>query len=249
MPELSSISWAVVIACAVMIGFSKTGIPGAGILVAPLMAMVMPAKESTGFVLPMLAVADIMAIIYWRRHVAWANLLRLLPWTMVGVIVGYLIMGKITNEQLMPIIGVIVLALITVTWWRNRKPDQKNVPTYWWFAGGIGILAGSTSMMANAAGPVMIIYLLAMKSEKKEFVGTAAWFFWILNLTKMPFSSKLGLISQQSLTTNLTMIPCLILGGLLGIYLVHRIPQGPFNALVKILAVLAAVILCVKHWL
>ncbi len=249
MLELGSISWAVVIACAVMIGFSKTGIPGAGILVAPLMAMVMPAKESTGFVLPMLAVADIMAIIYWRRHVAWTNLLRLLPWTMVGVIVGYLIMRKITNEQLMPIIGVIVLALITVTWWRSKKPDPKNIPTYWWFAGGIGILAGGTSMMANAAGPVMIIYLLAMKSEKKEFVGTAAWFFWLLNLTKMPFSSKLGLISQQSLTTNLTMVPCLILGGLLGIYLVHRIPQGPFNALMKTLAVLAAVILCVKNWL
>ncbi len=249
MPELSSISWAVVIACAVMIGFSKTGVPGAGILVAPLMAMVMPAKESTGFVLPMLAVADIMAIIYWRRHVAWANLLRLLPWTMVGVIVGYLIMRKITNEQLMPIIGVIVLTLITVTWWRSKKPDPKNIPTYWWFAGGIGILAGGTSMMANAAGPVMIIYLLAMKSEKKEFVGTAAWFFWLLNLTKMPFSSKLGLISQQSLTTNLTMVPCLILGGLLGIYLVHRIPQGPFNSLMKTLAVLAAVILCVKNWL
>ena len=174
MLELSSISWAVVIACAVMIGFSKTGIPGTGILVAPLMAMVMPAKASTGFVLPMLAMADIMAIIYWRRHVAWANLLRLLPWTMVGVIIGYLIMRKITNEQLMPIIGVIVLALITVTWWRSRKPDPKNIPTYWWFAGGIGILAGGTSMMANAAGPVMIIYLLAMKSEKKEFVGTAA---------------------------------------------------------------------------
>lgn len=248
MLEFSTAGWIIIGICAVMVGFSKTGIPGAGILVVPLIAQAMPAMKSTGFLLPMLAMADIMAIIYWRRHVRWGHLVRLLPWTLLGVLIGYRLMYLLDDRSIMPVIGVLVLVLIGVTWWRDSREDPQ-VPTYWWFAGVMGILAGSSSMMANAAGPIMIIYLLAMKLEKKEFVGTSAWFFWILNLSKMPFSSKLGLIDRASLMSDLAMLPLIILGGLLGIYLVHRIPQKPFNLVVKVLASLAAILLCLKPWL
>ena len=250
MLDFNTFSWFVVSFCAVMIGFSKTGIPGAAILVIPLLAGIMPARDSTGFLLPILALADIMAIIYWRRHVDWPRLLRLLPWTMLGVGIGYIVLKYITNKQLMPVIGIVVLILIAVTWWTNsRGGAKKKIPTYWWFAAIMGILAGSTSMMANAAGPIMTIYLLAMRLEKNEFIGTTAWFFWMLNLSKIPFSTNLGLINEASLLTDLALLPCIILGGIGGIMLVHRIPQRAFNITVEALAAISAIYLCLRAFM
>ena len=246
MLDFSTVEWAIVILCALLIGFSKTGIPGTGILMVPLMAMVMPAKESTGFVLPMLAMADIMAIIYWRRHVELRHLIRLLPWAWLGVIIGAVCLRFITNEQLKPTIGVIVLVLIVGSWLRERFVTDAQIPAHWLFAALMGILAGSTSMMANAAGPIMIIYLMAMRLAKREFIGTGAWFFWILNLSKLPFSSKLSLISGSSLLTNVSLLPILLMGGVLGIFLVHRVPQKAFDFIVKSLAMCSALYLCVS---
>jgi len=249
MLESSAIKWAIAILCALLIGFSKTGIPGTGILVVVLMAMVMSAKESTGFVLPMLAMADIMAIIYWRRHVEARHLIRLLPWAWLGVIIGAVCLQYVKNYQLKPIIGLIVLVLIVGSWIRERFVDDAQIPAHWLFAALLGILAGSTSMMANAAGPIMIVYLMAMRLAKREFIGTGAWFFWILNLSKLPLSGGLGLISRQSLVTNLSLVPAILIGGILGIFLVHRVPQRAFDFIVKLLATLSAFYLCVSSWL
>lgn len=241
--------WIIVVLCALMVGFSKTGVAGAGVLVVSLLACVMPAKESTGFLLPMLAMADIMAIIYWRRHVVWQRILKLLPWTGAGVVVGYFCMGEIPDKLFMPFLGVVVLILIAITVWRNWAEKRKKViPTQWWVGGLTGISAGAVSMLSNAAGPIMTVYLLAMRLDKKQFVGTIACFFWILNLSKIPFSSKLDLISGQSLLTNLALLPCIVAGGILGIIFVHRIPQKSFNTVVMVLAGVAAVVLCIKPW-
>jgi uncharacterized protein len=250
MLPLDTIGWITIIFCAIIIGFSKTAIIGTGILVVPLLALVMPAKESTGFLLPILAMGDIMAIIYWHQHVNWHRLIRLLPWTFTGVILGFLCMGHITNAALMPIIGITVLVMVAITLWRNYFYGQdQDIPTAWPFAAFTGILAGTTSMLANAAGPVMTIYCLAMRFEKKLLIGTIAWFFWILNLSKMPFSFGLNLITKQSLLTDLALLPFIVLGGILGILLVHRIPQKAFNNLIMLLAALAAIFLCVKPFL
>jgi uncharacterized membrane protein YfcA len=243
--DFSPFQWSIALVCAVMIGFTKTGIPGTGTLVVPLMATIIPAKESTGFVLPMLSMADILAIIYWRRHVEWQQLARLLPWTWLGIVLGYLCMGHICNDDLKIFIGVLILALMGVSWLRDQKIPDDRVPNHWLFAAFMGVLAGFTSMMANAAGAVMIIYLMAMGLRKEAFVGTRAWFFWIVNLSKLPFSHRLDLITAQSLKTNITLLPCIVIGGILGVIAVHRIPQKAFNIVVKILAAGAAVYLCV----
>jgi hypothetical protein len=167
-----------------------------------------------------------------------------LPWTWTGVIIGFMLMGHITNEQLRMLIGVTVLGLMGLSWIRDMKVQDDRIPHHWLFAAGIGLLAGSTSMLANAAGPIMIIYLVAMRLPKNEFIGTRAWFFWILNLSKMPFSAKLDLMNATSLLTNAALIPCLVIGGFLGIALVNVIPQQIFNRVVKILALAAALYLC-----
>ncbi len=245
MIELSTTSWCVAIVCAALIGFSKTGIPGGGIIITPLMVTVLPAKTAVGFVLPMLILGDIIAIIYWRRHAVWKQLIRLIPWTFVGIILGYLLIERITNQQLMPVIGGIILGMITLGWWQNRL-RMESVPRQWYFAGFIGILAGTTSMLAHAAGPIMMIYLLAMRFDKKQFIGTNAWFFWMLNLSKMPFTGKLDLIDKASLLTNISLLPAIIAGAVLGIFLVHRLPQKAFDLTIKIIAITIAIYLCLS---
>jgi len=245
MLELSTVQWIIAGFVALMIGFSKTGVPGAGILAVPLVAIILPAKESTGFLLPILALADIMAIIYWKRHVDWSQLRRLfIPWTIIGVVAGFFIMRDLSNELLKPAIGVLVLVLIIGSWIRERMVKDDAIPTHWSFVGSMGMLAGALSMMANAAGPVMIIYLLSQRFDKKQFIGTQAWFFWILNLSKMPFSLQQNLITVESFLTNVALLPAILGGGILGIYLVHRISQKAFNTIILVLATAAALKLC-----
>ncbi len=237
------IEWAVIIICALLIGFTKAGIPGIGILIPILAASIMPAKESTGFILPMLTMADIFAIICWRRHVAWKQLLRLLPWAITGIVAGYLVMHYITNDQLRRFIGLLVLILLILSWIKDKWLPDDYIPSHWLFAAVMGTLAGATSMMANAAGPVMVIYLTSMRLPKANFIGTSAWFFFFVNLLKLPFSQMLDLVTVKSIQINLLLLPCLAVGGVAGIMLVKRIPQGAFNIIVKILAGVAALML------
>jgi len=246
--ELPLTSWALIVLGAALIGIAKVGIPGTGILVVPIMALAMGdrAKASVGFLLPMLALADIMAIIYWRRHVKWSQLFRLIPWAGLGVVLGYYGLKVIDNQMLKPFIGGIVLVLLIGSWIRDRMVPDDRIPTHWAFAAVMGILAGALSMMANAAGPIMIIYLLAMRFDKEHFIGTQAWFFWILNLSKMPFSLSLGLITASSFMINLAMIPAILVGGVIGVLLVHRISQQTFNRVVTYLAIIAAILLIAR---
>ncbi len=248
MPELDFIGWAIVALCATIIGVAKTGIPGVGILVVPLMATVMPAGRSVGALLGILILADVFAITYHRRNAVWGHVLKLLPATFVGIVAAFFLLQVMQNEQneiqdqyLKPAIGIIVLVMLALNFWRGRRPEAaEHVPTKWWFAAGMGIMAGLTTMMGNAAGPVMIIYLLAMRLPKVEFVGTAAWFFFIVNWLKVPFSSKLDMMTAGTIKLDLMMLPCIALGSLLGIYFLKRIPQKAFNAVAEILAAVAA---------
>ncbi|HOM26721.1 MAG TPA: sulfite exporter TauE/SafE family protein [bacterium] len=223
---------------AFLIGVSKTGIPGVGILAIPLTAMILPAKASTGLILPMLIMGDIFAVTYYRRKAVWKYILRLLPFAATGIIIGYFLMGKINDKQLSKFIGLVILTILFLNWWWNKK--EIKVPEKFYFAVIMGLFAGITTMMANAAGPILIIYLLAMKLPKTEFVGTGAWYFFILNWFKVPFSVNLGLINFYSLKLNLLLFPCVCIGAISGIFFLKKIPQKVFNQIVQILAFLSA---------
>ena len=240
--NLNEFQWLIVSICALMIGLNKTAIPGLAILAIPLMAEVIPARASVGIVLPMLMFADLFAVGYYRRHAVWPYLLRIMPWTVGGVIVGYLALGKVSDQQLRPLIGTVILSMLGIKyWWDRKKREEATVPKQWWFAAGIGLVAGITTMMANAAGPLMIIYLLAMRLPKNEFLGTGAWYYLLLNWFKVPFSVNLGLINSQSLQFDLTFFPMIAIGALGGIAILKHIPERKFTSVVQILAVAAAV--------
>jgi len=240
--DLNIIGWATVAACAIMAGISKTGIPGLGILVVPLMALVLPSRQSTGILLGILILADLFAIIYHRHNAKWPHVFRLLPPAIAGIIVGYFGLKVVSDRQLKPIIGVIVLIMLGLNYWRTKGKDQNTtISSPLWLAVWLGFMAGITTMMANAAGPVMIIYLLAMRLPKTEFVGTAAWFFFVVNWLKVPFSANLDLITAASVKLDLMMLPFIAAGAFMGIFFLKRIPQKAFAAVVQILAVAAAI--------
>lgn len=227
-----------------LIGIAKTGVPGVSSLIVPLMTSVLPARASVGIVLPMLMFADVFAALYYRRRAQWRHLFRLIPWALVGIFFGYLALSRVNDQQLRPIIGGIVLSMLGLEYWRERcKGTDAPIPTYWWFAAVLGFLAGFTSMMANIAGPIMLVYLLAMRLPKIEFVGTSAWVFFIINWIKVPFSANLGLINAESLKFNLTLFPLIAIGALAGIVILRRIPQRAFTTIVQIIAAAAALYL------
>ncbi len=227
--------------CALLTGLAKTALPGMGVLVVPLMAMAVPARESTGLLLPMLLVGDVFAVTYYHRHAVWSHLWRLLPWAVAGIVIGWFALGKVNDEQLRVFVGAVVLALLALNPLRARVTALEKLPHAPWYGALLGLLAGITTMMANAAGPIMAIYLLAMRLPKHEFIGTGAWFFLLVNAIKVPFSIHLHLIRLGSLATDALFAPLILLGCWLGIKLLKHIPEKLFSRLVQILAAVAAI--------
>ena len=247
MNEATWITWCVLGFSAVCIGIAKTGMPGIGILVIPLVAAVIPAKQSPGLILPMLIMADIFAVAYYKRHAVWKHLFRTLPYAALGVVIGYGVMTLVSDRQLRPNIGAIVLGMLLINYWRqSREGADPKIPDDRWFPAIIGIIAGITTMMANAAGPVMTIYLLAMRLPKEGFIGTIAWYFFIINCFKVPFSAAQGLINPASLKINLAMAPFIVAGALAGIRLARFIPEKIFMAAVQWLAAAGALTLFLR---
>jgi uncharacterized membrane protein YfcA len=223
-------------------GLSKTGISGLGVLAVALFANALDAKESTGALLPLLLCADLFGVAFFRKHASWKHLWRLFPWVVPGVVLGYFALGHIDNKQIARLIGWILIGMVAVHWWRQRRgvSETDSLPHTVWFSAICGILAGFTTMVANAAGPVMTLYFLAVGLPKLVFVGTGAWFFMLVNGFKVPFSLNLGLINSSSLVMDAWLVLPMIPGALLGPILLRRMNQRVFEMMALILTIIAA---------
>jgi uncharacterized membrane protein YfcA len=243
------LQWIFAVLGALMVGISKAGITGLSILSVALFTHVFPSsKQASGLVLPLLIFGDIVAVLSYRAHAQWRFLWKLMPWTAAGVFLGYLALGHISDRTTRILIGVIVVALSALGYWRRYLTVQTQGTTgagHWALAAALGIVAGFITLVANAAGPLMAIYLIAMRLPKMQFVGTAAVFFLLLNLFKVPFMVKLGLITAQSFEFNLALAPAVLAGALLGRWLLVRINQQLFEKLVLALSAIAGVLLIV----
>lgn len=250
LPDLAFTVWALLALAALLVGVSKTGIPGINTLSIAIFAAVLPAKASTGALLLLLIIGDIFALIAYRRHADWGTLIRLIPTVITGFVFGGLFLGFADDASVRRVIGVILLVTICFTlWqrWRGRRTraavagEEPAVASASRF--GYGALGGFTTMVANAGGPVMSMYFLAARFPVKAFLGTAAWFFAVINVAKVPVSAGLGLITPATLWLDLLLAPGVILGALLGRWIAERIAQRAFDRAVIVCTVLGAVYL------
>lgn len=221
-------------AAAALVGFSKTAVSGANTVSLAVFAAVLPARESTGVLLPILIAGDLIAVLVYRRHAHWPTLLRLFPAVAVGVVAGAVFMLWADDEAVRMSIGAILLLMAGVTLWRRRAPaeGEPGPGVGRAKARSYGALGGFTTMVANAGGPVMSLYLLSAGFRKLGFLGTSAWFFLIVNTSKVPFSVGLGLIDGRSLLLDAALVLFVVPGAWLGRACVDRIDQRLFERLV-----------------
>jgi uncharacterized membrane protein YfcA len=241
MPDLSLAQWFLAIIAAMGVGISKAGFAGVGLFHVVIFAFLFGARDSTGVVLPMLLVGDLSAVRAFRQHARWDYLRKMLPPACIGIIIAAGFMDRLNDAIFKPLIGWIILVLSALQLARMQWPGWSDqLPHSRRFAWGMGLLAGGTTMLANAGGPTMGLYFLAVGLPKFEFVGTSAWFFLIINAFKVPFSIWLGLIHRSTLLLNLALVPAIVVGLFIGRWLTQHVPQRIFDRLVLAFAAVAA---------
>jgi uncharacterized membrane protein YfcA len=274
LPDLSAASWTLVVVAALVVGFSKSALPGAGSVAAGMFALAMPAKESTAALLLLLILGDMTALWMYRREPDKRTLVRLIPSVIVGLVVGAVFLNFAGGDVVRRAIGVILIALVGVTVWRrrprrkaggaadggdsgtgqDREPEAGHEATSDAPAEpavgrigrlGYGALGGFTTMVANAGGPVMSMYFLAMRMPVMTFLGTSAWFFAIVNILKLPFSASLGLFTVPHLLMDLVLAPLVIIGSVVGRKIAPHVPQQVFDKAVLALTVISSLALLV----
>ena len=241
MAPITITDWLLLAIAAFGIGITKSGFSGVSMVHVILFAIVFGARDSTGVVLPMLIAGDIFAMSVYGKHANWRYVRRMLLPTLIGVVMGWLMMFRLPEAYYRPLIGTIIFGLTVLQIIRLWKEEWlADVPHAAWFAWSMGILVGLTTMLANAAGPVFGLYLLAVGLPKLEFVGTAAWFFLLLNIVKIPFSWSLGLIRFDTLALNAMLMPLIALGLWVGTRIIRVIPQRLFDSLILVLTGVAS---------
>lgn len=247
LPQLPAYAWALLVLAGVVVGFSKTALPGINTISIAIFAAILPARSSTGALLLLLIVGDAFALWTYRRHADWPTLLRLAPAVIVGLVLGAAFLALADDGGVRRVIGAVLLLVVAFTAWRRWGSRSGGVERGNRVAGiGYGSLGGFTTMVANAGGPVMSMYFLAARFPVKEFLGTAAWFFALVNLAKLPFSIGLGLIHPGTLALDALLVPGVVAGALFGRWVAGRIRQEVFDRAVLVLTVLGAVYLLVS---
>lgn len=250
LPTLPALMWALLGLAALLVGISKTAIPGINTVSIAIFAAVLPARASTGALLLLLIVGDVFALLSYRRHADWHTLVRLIPAVVAGVALGAVFLAFADDGSVRRVIGVILLLVITFTLWQRARPAGARAGAGSG-AGPVtrssyGALGGFTTMVANAGGPVMSMYFLAARFPIKAFLGTAAWFFAVINLAKVPVSIGLGLITPGTLVLDALLAPGVVIGALIGRRIATRMKQSTFDWAVIVCTVLGAVYLLVS---
>tara|TARA_B100000989_G_C19530666_1_gene469580 strand:+ start:4065 stop:4805 length:741 start_codon:yes stop_codon:yes gene_type:complete len=239
--EPSLLNYIIAAICALLLGISKSGIKGIAPLIVTGLALVYGAKNSTGILMPLLLVGDVFAITYYKRHVQKEYIIKLLPWMVLGVLFG-VIGGSYISESIFKY-GMALIILFSVGlmyYWENKK--DKAVPSHWIFASSLGLLAGFTTMIGNLAGAFTNIYFLAMRIPKNNFIGTAAWLFFLINSFKVPFHIwSWKTINSESILISLKLIPFVIVGLIIGVFLVKKIEDESYRKLILLFTAVGGV--------
>lgn len=244
--HLTALQWTAIGFAVFLLGLSKSGIKGIGIIIVIILAFVFGEKASTGILLPMLICADIFAVIYYIKHVKWQIIKRLIPWMIVGVLVGVWIGNDISEIVFKKLMAIVIIVSVLIMFYTESRKSNK-VPTNKLFAIVIGFLTGFMTMIGNLAGPISNVYFLAMRFPKNEFIGTAAWLFFIINVFKLPFHIFIWkTVTTETLVLNSVLIPAVVIGFFLGAYIVKLISNINYRRFILIVTAIGGIIMLFK---
>lgn len=230
---------------ALLTGMSKSGIHGAGMLSSPLLALVFGGHNSSGIILPMLIIADMFGVWYYHRHASWQHLKLLFPWAALGIVAGTLTGSYINDATFKIIMAITIFISIPLMIWL-KSAEKESIPKAGWLSVTTGIAGGFTSMVGNLAGSVMAVYLLAARLPKNVYIGTTAWFFLVINWAKVPFHVfSWNTINWNTAGLSLMMLPIILVGALIGIYIIKKIPENYYRWFIISMTIVAAVFMLV----
>lgn len=230
LPLLSTSDWMWLLFSAALIGGAKAGLQGLGMLAVPIMASIFGGKLSSGLVLPMLVAADMMAVWYYHRDANWSYIWKLLPAAIIGVLIGLVVGLYINDDTFKFIMALIIIGGLLLMVVQERRALPPALTQSYAFGVFFGLLGGFSTMVGNAAGPVMAVYLLSTHLPKKSFIGTGAWYFLLINIFKVPLHIYFWkTISWESLKVDLLVLPAIVLGMWLGIIVIRHIPEKEFR--------------------
>ncbi|ADE54987.1 sulfite exporter TauE/SafE family protein [Coraliomargarita akajimensis] len=242
MQDLELWQYLIVALGALFVGLGKGGLPGVGNLTVVLFALVLPPKASVGILLPILISADIIAVTVYRKHALWAYIVKLAPWTILGILIGWAVFSRVDDQQVKVLIGIILLSMCAVhffrKWQRRHHEEADQLPHHPLFIAATGIIGGFATMVANAAGPVAALYFIASGLPKYAYIGTAAWFFFLVNLFKIPFMMQLGIIDTSSLGFSASFMLYALIGAAVAPFIVKKINQRLFDFLIWFFVIL-----------
>jgi uncharacterized membrane protein YfcA len=239
--NFTTVEFLLFLVVALCIGLSKTGVHGAGNIAVPLLAVVFGGQLSSGIMLPMLCLADVMGVWYYHRHASWVHLKKLIVWAVIGIVSGTIVGGMLNDQVFKYVMVGIIFVSVGIMVWMERG-HKEDIPDYAWFAALCGVGAGFTSMIGNLAGAFSAIYLLSMRLPKNAFIGTSAWFFLIINWIKVPFHVfAWKTITWDTFFLDLCTLPVIALGAWLGVMIVKNLSEAAYRWFIIIMTLVAAV--------
>lgn len=238
--------WLLIAVGAFLIGLSKAGIRGIDVAQVTIMAFIFGSKASTGIVLLLLCLADVFSVSYYHRHAQWKYLKILMPWLIIGVLIG-VFLGKDMNEGLFrKSMALIILAAISLLFLFEYKKNIK-IPEGGWFGSGMGLISGITTMLGNLAGAFSTLYFMALKVPKDHFIGTVSWLFLIINLFKVPFQIVFWKnVTIETIKYDLILAPFVIIGFFIGVRIVKRMTNDAYRKMVLALTLVGALAMLIK---
>lgn len=227
---LDIVRWFAIAVSALLAGITKAGMEGGTLLAVPLLTSLFGGRGGSSVMLGMLLIADFSAIGHYRKDGSLKHLARLLPWALIGVLAGAFFGKAMPDTLFIRALSIAVLVSAVLMAWREARGGTFMLPERWWIAAPLGILAGFASTVGNAAGPIMSLYLLSSGLGKGKMVGTAVWFFFTLNLVKLPFHIfAWGTLTAGTALAALIVSPLVIASVFLGVRIVRAIPEKPYR--------------------
>lgn len=222
--------WAALVLAAVLVGLTKAGLNGGTLIAVPLLAALFGARNSAGILLGFLICADIIALWNYRRDVSFPHLMRVLPAALAGIVLGVVVGSYIPDTVFKGIMAALILLSAGLLALREIQGHAALLPQHPLITIPLGLLSGFSSMVGNAAGSIMGLFLISSGLKKGNIIGTAVWFFFIINLIKLPFHVFVWhTAGTDSLLLAAILLPITFFATLFGIRIVRHIPERPYR--------------------